>query len=159
MLMFSRNSHNHHHHGGPPSLGDQSKGGVGEGPAPALRNPTRSSRASHGASRSSYYEPASRSHKQCEYFGAGVREKIMGQGTNTGDQESGGLFKRTSSRSSTKKSPRPHSWHSTLQKGFHRARSRSAGREGSSRKPPGSHNPVPASNRNSRCGKDFQKAV
>ena len=38
------------------------------------------------------------------------------------------MFKRTTSRSTMKKN-RPHSWHSTLQKGFNRARSRSKGRE------------------------------
>lgn len=41
--------------------------------------------------------------------------------------ESPTLLKRTSNRSTLKKS-RPHSWHSTLQKGFQRARSRSSGR-------------------------------
>ena len=38
------------------------------------------------------------------------------------------MFKRSTSRSTMKKN-RPHSWHSTLQKGFNRARSRSKGRE------------------------------
>jgi len=41
--------------------------------------------------------------------------------------ESPTLMKRTSNRSTMKKS-RPHSWHSTLQRGFQRARSRSSGR-------------------------------
>lgn len=37
------------------------------------------------------------------------------------------VFKRATSRSTMKKN-RPHSWHSTLQRGFNRARSRSTGR-------------------------------
>jgi hypothetical protein len=45
----------------------------------------------------------------------------------TQGDESPTLLKRTSNRSTLKKS-RPHSWHSTLQKGFQRARSRSSGR-------------------------------
>ena len=44
-----------------------------------------------------------------------------------GDNESG-LLKRGSGQRSTLKKSRPHSWHSTLQRGFHRARSRSSGR-------------------------------
>ena len=51
-------------------------------------------------------------------------------GTNcqTTTEHKNSMFKRSSSRSTMKKN-RPHSWHSTLQKGFNRARSRSKGRE------------------------------
>ena len=43
------------------------------------------------------------------------------------DRPSTSVFKRSTSRSTMKKN-RPHSWHSTLQRGFNRARSRSTGR-------------------------------
>ena len=51
-----------------------------------------------------------------------------GTKTQTTTEPKNSMFKRTSSRSTMKKN-RPHSWHSTLQKGFNRARSRSKGRE------------------------------
>ena len=54
-------------------------------------------------------------------------------GTEGTEREQGSLFSRAAgdkrdSRASVKKS-RPHSWHSTIQKGLARARSRSSGRE------------------------------
>ena len=133
-------------------------------------HPSRSCRSSHHASRSSYYEPTSRN--DCEYFGAGVREKIMANGGSSAQNDDSAangssLFKRSSSRSSTKKSPRPHSWHSTLQRGFHRARSRSTGRDRKESGNPDSSlanggrrsgNSGSSSNRNSRCGKDFYQS-
>ena len=51
-----------------------------------------------------------------------------GTNTETSAEHKTSMFKRSSSRSTMKKN-RPHSWHSTLQKGFNRARSRSKGRE------------------------------
>ena len=136
MLMFSRG------HGNGSGGGAVPEGQV----ATPMRNPRQ--RSHRHVSRSSYYErnsAAVAADAKCEYFGAGVREKIAtshhcGDASNSalgGGEPSnpgGGLFKRSSARSTTKKS-RPHSWHSTLQRGFHRARSRSAGRSGD----PGNH--------------------
>ena len=62
-----------------------------------------------------------------------VVDAVKGQqqnGTNcppNEDRSSASVFKRSTSRSTMKKN-RPHSWHSTLQRGFNRARSRSTGR-------------------------------
>lgn len=56
---------------------------------------------------------------------------VAGQ-AHTNYDESPNL-KRSSHRRSMLKKSRPHSWHSTLQKGFNRARSRSSGRDNNNR--------------------------
>jgi len=76
-------------------------------------------------SRNSYYESAVVHSPRIHVTKPTSPEKTV-QPTTQGD-ESPTLLKRTSNRSTLKKS-RPHSWHSTLQKGFQRARSRSSGR-------------------------------
>ena len=56
--------------------------------------------------------------------------KVQQNGSNCppNTEQKTSIFKRSTSRSTMKKN-RPHSWHSTLQKGFNRARSRSRGRD------------------------------
>ena len=62
---------------------------------------------------------------------AHVSGHVGGQ-AHTNYDESPNL-KRSSHRRSMLKKSRPHSWHSTLQKGFNRARSRSSGRDNNNR--------------------------
>ena len=59
--------------------------------------------------------------------GAPAKEQQNGMNCPPNNEKTSSVFKRTSSRSTMKKN-RPHSWHSTLQRGFNRARSRSTGR-------------------------------
>ena len=73
--------------------------------------------------RNSYYEqqPSAKSSSVALNV-VSVAKKVVVE-----DDESPTFLKRSSNRSTMKKS-RPHSWHSTLQRGFQRARSRSSGR-------------------------------
>jgi hypothetical protein len=110
MLMFSRNS------------------GASNG---LSRDPSKMSSNKNG--RNSYYEPpqsTSSSNKSSTTLLNSVGKKSVvaaATSTTTNGDESPTLMKRSSNRSTMKKS-RPHSWHSTLQRGFQRARSRSSGR-------------------------------
>lgn len=89
--------------------------------------------SNRGSSRNSYYETSyNRSintSKNPQISETNTKGQIQ-NGTNgqTTTEQKDSMFKRSSSRSTMKKN-RPHSWHSTLQKGFNRARSRSKGRE------------------------------
>jgi hypothetical protein len=103
MLLFSRNS-------------SSANNGVG-----SSRDVTKLSANKNG--RNSYYEqqPSAKSSSVALNV-ASVAKKVVVEG-----EESPTFLKRSSNRSTMKKS-RPHSWHSTLQRGFQRARSRSSGR-------------------------------
>ena len=104
MLLFSRNSSN-------------ANNGVGS----SSRDVTKVNYNKNG--RNSYYEqqPSAKSSSVALNV-VGVAKKVVVE-----DDESPTFLKRSSNRSTMKKS-RPHSWHSTLQRGFQRARSRSSGR-------------------------------
>ena len=100
MLLFSRNSSN----------------GVG-----SSRDVTKVNCSKNV--RNSYYEqqPSAKSSSVALNV-VSVTKKVV-----VDDEDSPTFLKRSSNRSTMKKS-RPHSWHSTLQRGFQRARSRSSGR-------------------------------
>ena len=104
MLLFSRNSSN-------------ANNGVGS----SSRDVTKVNCNKNG--RNSYYEqqPSAKSSSVALNV-VSVAKKVVVE-----DEESPTFLKRSSNRSTMKKS-RPHSWHSTLQRGFQRARSRSSGR-------------------------------
>ena len=104
MLLFSRNSSN-------------ANNGVGS----SSRDVTKVNSNKNG--RNSYYEqqPSAKSSSVALNV-VSVAKKVVVE-----DEESPTFLKRSSNRSTMKKS-RPHSWHSTLQRGFQRARSRSSGR-------------------------------
>ena len=104
MLLFSRNSSN-------------ANNGVGS----SSRDVTKVNCNKNG--RNSYYEqqPSAKSSSVALNV-VSVAKKVVVE-----DDESPTFLKRSSNRSTMKKS-RPHSWHSTLQRGFQRARSRSSGR-------------------------------
>ena len=85
-----------------------------------------------GTSRNSYYETTYNKTTNNYDVQSPLSSHNKGQqngtnGTPSNDHKTS-IFKRSSSRSTMKKN-RPHSWHSTLQKGLNRARSRSRGRE------------------------------
>ena len=66
------------------------------------------------------------------YHAQNAHSAHVGGQAHTNYDESPNL-KRSSHRRSMLKKSRPHSWHSTLQKGFNRARSRSSGRDNNNR--------------------------
>jgi len=113
MLMFSRSSTSNG-----VSTRDQSKS-TSASSSSATRN-----------GRNSYYEAPQSLKTSSSSVAKSVTKtdakNVAKSDTKNGD-ESPTLMKRTSNRSTMKKS-RPHSWHSTLQRGFQRARSRSSGR-------------------------------
>ena len=106
MLMFSRNSSS--------NVGATSKSSA-------------SASANSRSSRNSYYEAPQSLKSSTTNVSAKNVVVAKPDAKNGGGDESPTLLKRTSNRSTMKKS-RPHSWHSTLQRGFQRARSRSSGR-------------------------------
>ena len=100
MLLFSRNSSN-----------------ANNG---SSRDVTKVSSNKNG--RNSYYEqqPSAKSSSVALNVTSVTKKVVV-------EDDEATFLKRSSNRSTMKKS-RPHSWHSTLQRGFQRARSRSSGR-------------------------------
>ncbi len=114
MLMFSRSS----------ASSNVVNGG-------SSRDVTKLSSSHHKNGRNSYYEqPQSVKNSTTvlnQPVATVVNNGVVPKKVTVAGDESPTLLKRSSNRSTMKKS-RPHSWHSTLQRGFQRARSRSSGR-------------------------------
>ena len=89
------------------------------------RDPSKISSNKNG--RNSYYEPPTSSKSSTTVLNVPTAANVAKKSVVPSGDESPTLMKRSSNRSTMKKS-RPHSWHSTLQRGFQRARSRSSGR-------------------------------
>ena len=144
MLMFSRNGNAtgdvhgnngahaspQHHRLSTSSVAMMSPRGVFLSNNSSSNSP--GSYASRGNGRNSYYDTSyTKSQNTSKALPiATTIAKGQQNGTNCPPptEHKTSMFKRSSSRSTMKKN-RPHSWHSTLQKGFNRARSRSKGRE------------------------------